>query len=201
MMDERIKPPAVLRERLADAIRRSGLSKSRVRRPRRRRPHDAVAAAVRRPTNACPGLDTLLSIAAAHDAVARLARRALQRRPGRGGDCCSTRSFEQPGPTPTDELLLGWFDRGGRLQDPLCPGDAARPDEVRRGDPLRALRGGGPAGGADDRTTAARLAWARHPDTEMECCSSVQASPILRPRRGYLEPARRRRPAAPSSTG
>ena len=84
-------------------------------------------------------------------------------------------SFQTPGPTPTDELLLDVADRGRRLQDPLCPRHAARPAEDRRGDPLRARRGH--AGRRTDviATTAARLAWARHPDTDMECCSSTQA--------------------------
>ena len=130
----------------------------------------------RRATAACPASTRVRGPRRRARPVDRLARRAVQRRTGRGG--ADPAHVVRGARTVADRRAAARLaERGRRLQDPLRPGDAARPAEVRRGDPLRALRAGGPATPRRrSTTTAARLAWARHPDTEMECCSSVQAS-------------------------
>ena len=85
-----------------------------------------------------------------------------------------TTSFEQPGPTPADELLLGWFAEAAGWKIRYVP--ATLPDLMKSDEVIRFERSEseGPPAAQTIATTGARLAWARDPDTEMECCSSVQ---------------------------
>jgi hypothetical protein len=172
-MDQRTAPPAILRERLADAIRRSGLGKGEF----------ASQAGVDRTTvsqllspanRRLPRVDTVVALAAAHDLsidwlvglsnVGPVAAELIQHT-----------SFEAPGPSPTDERLLGWLSEAADYKIRYVPAtlpDLLKSDAVIRFERWRAV---GPDVTQMIDTTAARLAWARHPDTEMECCSSVQA--------------------------
>ena len=100
-------------------------------------------------------------------------------------------SFEAPGPTPVDERLLGWLSEAAGYKIRYVP--ATLPDLLKTDAVIRYERAGadGPNAAQTIETTAARLTWARNPDTEMECCSSVQGDHRLRPGRGHLEPAER----------
>ena len=173
LMAEHIKPPTVLRERLADAIRRSGLSKAEF----------ADRAGVDRTTlsqllsasnHRRPRADTLLSIASAHTLSLDWLVGLSDVGPIEAEMVQHTTSFEQPGPTPADELLQGWFAEAAGWKIRYVP--AGLPDLMKSDEVIRFERSGseGPHAEQTIATTAARLAWARDPDTEMECCSSVQ---------------------------
>ena len=84
-------------------------------------------------------------------------------------------SFEAPGPSPTDEKLLGWLGEAADYKIRYVPStlpDLLKTDAVIRFERSRAE---GPNVEQTIETTEAQLSWARHPDTEMECCSSTQA--------------------------
>jgi transcriptional regulator with XRE-family HTH domain len=170
-MDERTAP-AVLHERLAEAIRRSGLGKGEF----------AVRAGVDRTTlsqllsplnGRLPRIDTLHAIAVAHDlSIDWLV--GLSNVGPVEAELLQHTSFESPGPAPTDELLLGWLGEAADYKIRYVPAtlpDLLKSDAVIRFERSRAE---GPDAAQTIYTSAARLAWARHPDTEMECCSSVQ---------------------------
>ena len=171
----------------------------RVRRAGGRRPHDAVAAAVadRRPPAprrhaARPGRRPR--------PVARLARRAVQRRAGRGRAAPRTRRSRRPGRRRPTSSCSGWLERGRRLQDPLRPVDAARPAEDGRRDPVRALprrRARRRADHRDDGGPAVVGPPSRHRDGVLLVDAGAG---VVRPGRGNVEPARRRAPGASSST-
>jgi hypothetical protein len=84
-------------------------------------------------------------------------------------------SFETPGPSPTDERLLAWLTEAADYKIRYVP--ATLPDLLKTDEVIRFERSRGDPGAAQTTiaTTAARLAWARHPDTDMECCSSTQS--------------------------
>ena len=173
LMESRTSPPALLHERLAEAIQRTGMSKSEFAAAGRRRPHDTVAAALADQPPAAP-VDTLLALAATHglslDWLVGLSNVGPLE-----AELLPQTSFEAPGPTPTDERLLEWLDEAADYKIRYVPStlpDLLKSDAVIR---FERSRSEGPNVAQTIDTTAARLAWARHPDTEMECCSSVQA--------------------------
>ncbi len=173
LMESRTLPPALLHERLADAIQRTGMTKSEF----------AERAAVDRttlsqllsPTNhRLPRVDTLLALAATHGLSLDWLVGLSNVGPLEAALLPQT-SFEAPGPTPTDERLLGWLDEAADYKIRYVPStlpDLLKSDAVIR---FERSRSEGPNAAQTIDTTAARLSWARHPDTEMECCSSVQA--------------------------
>jgi transcriptional regulator with XRE-family HTH domain len=173
VMHERVANPPVLRERLADAIRRSGLSKAEF----------AERAGVDRTTlsqllsaanHRMPRADTLLSIASAHTLSLDWLVGLSDVGPVEADMVQHTTSFEQPGPSPADELLLGWLAEAAGYKIryvPVTLPDLMKSDEVIR---FERSESEGPQAEHTIATTAARLAWARDPDTEMECCSPAQ---------------------------
>ena len=133
-----------------------GAEQDRVRRAGRGRSHDALATAVAGEP-ACPRLDTVFALAAAHDLSIDWLVGLSNIGPVEAELICSThRSKRRDRRRPTSGSWLA--DRGRRLQDPLRPGHAARPAEVRRRDPLRAFTVGGP-GRRPDASTPRRRAW------------------------------------------
>jgi transcriptional regulator with XRE-family HTH domain len=175
-MDERHAPPAMLRERLGEAIRRSGLSKTAF--ADRAGIDRTTLSQLLSPANRrLARVDTLVALAATHDlsldwlvglsnvgpVEAELIRHT------------SSPSFEAPGPSPSDERLLEWLSEAADYKIRYVP--ATLPDLLKSDAVIRfeRSRSAGPDAAQTIDTTAARLAWARHPDTEMECCSSVQA--------------------------
>ena len=176
MMDERHEPPATLRERLGEAIRRSGLSKTEF--ADRAGIDRTTLSQLLSPANRrLPRVDTIVALAAAHElsidwlvglsnvgpVEAELIRHT------------SSPSFESPGPSPSDERLLGWLGEAADYKIRYVPAtvpDLLKSDAVIRFERSRSAE---PSAVPTIDTTAARLAWARHPDTEMECCSSVQS--------------------------
>jgi transcriptional regulator with XRE-family HTH domain len=176
MVSERNEPPATLRERLGDAIRRSGLSKTEF--ADRAGVDRTTISQLLSPTNRrMPRVDTILALASAHElsidwlvglsnvgpVEAELMRHT------------SSPSFEAPGPSPSDERLLGWLGEAAGYKIRYIP--ATLPDLLKSDAVIRyeRSRSAGPNAAQTIDTTAARLAWARNPDTEMECCSSVQS--------------------------
>ncbi len=172
-MAERIKPSAVLRERLAEAIRRSGLSKVEFA-DRAGVDRTTLSQLISAANQRMPRADTLLSIAAAHTLSLDWLVGLSDVGPVEAEILQHTTSFEQPGPTPADELLLGWFAEAAGWKIRYVP--ATLPDLMKSDEVIRFERSEaeGPPAEQTIATTAARLAWARDPDTEMECCSSVQ---------------------------
>jgi transcriptional regulator with XRE-family HTH domain len=164
---------SVFRERLDEAVRRSGLSRSAF----------AEAAGVDRTTltqllsrsnTRLPRLDTVTALAGTHELSTDWLTGLSNSGPVEA-EIIQPTSFEAPGPSPVDELLLGWLDEANGHKIRYVP--ATLPDLLKTDAVIRYERAGGTAPSAEQtiETTAARLAWARNPDTEMECCSSVQS--------------------------
>jgi transcriptional regulator with XRE-family HTH domain len=172
-MDERTGQPAVLRERLAEAIRRSGLGKGDF--AERAGVDRTTLSQLLSPSNGrLPRVDTLRAIAVAHDlSIDWLV--GLSNAGPVEAELLQHTSFESPGPAPTDERLLGWLSEAADYKIRYVP--ATLPDLLKSDAVIRfeRSRSDGPDVAQTIDTTAARLAWARHPDTEMECCCSVQA--------------------------
>ncbi len=172
-MDRRTSSAAVLRERLAEAVRRSGLGKGEF----------AEQAGIDRTTlsqllspinDRWPRVDTLRALAATHDLSLDWLVGLSNAGPVEA-ELLQHTSFESPGPSPSDELLLGWLIEAADYKIRYVP--ATLPDLLKTDAVIRfeRARADGPDVTQTIDTTAARLAWARHPDTELECCSSVQA--------------------------
>ena len=173
MMEVRPPFPATFADRLGEAVRRSGLSKSEF----------AQRADVDRSTlsqllsggDRLPRLDTVYALAAAHELSVDWLVGLSNTGPVEAELVLQHTSFETPGPTPTDERLLAWLTEAADYKIRYIP--ATLPDLLKTDEVIRFERAPGEPGTAKTviATTAARLAWARHPDTDMECCSSTQA--------------------------
>jgi transcriptional regulator with XRE-family HTH domain len=165
-----------LRERLGEAIRRSGLSKTAF--ADRAGIDRTTLSQLLSPANRrLPRVDTIVALASTHDlsidwlvglSNVGPVEAELIRHP-------SSPSFEAPGPSPSDERLLGWLSEAADYKIRYVP--ATVPDLLKSDAVIRFERSRSAEPGAVPTidTTAARLAWARNPDTEMECCSSVQS--------------------------
>ena len=171
-MDIRTDRLTIFRDRLDEAVRRTGLSRSAF----------AAAAGVDRTTltqllsrtnTRLPRLDTIAALAAEHELSADWLIGLSNVGPVEAAIIEHT-SFAAPGPTPVDERLLGWLDEAAGYKIRYVP--STLPDLLKTDAVIRYERAGahGPNAAQTIETSAARLTWARHPDTEMECCSSVQ---------------------------
>jgi transcriptional regulator with XRE-family HTH domain len=173
MMEIRPSLPATFAERLGEAVRRSGFSKSEF----------AQRADVDRTTlsqllaggDRLPRLDTVFALAAEHELSVDWLVGLSNTGPVEAEMVVQHTSFETPGPTPTDERLLAWLTEAADYKIRYIP--ATLPDLLKTDEVIRFERSRSDPGTAQTviATTAARLAWARHPDTDMECCSSTQA--------------------------
>ena len=160
-------------DRLGEAVRRSGLNKTDF----------AERAGVDRTTlsqllsggDRLPRLDTVFALAAEHKLSLDWLVGLSNTGPVEAELVLQQTSFQAPGPTPTDELLLAWLTEAADYKIRYVP--ATLPDLLKSDVVIRFERSRGEPGAAQTviETTAARLAWARHPDTDMECCSSTQA--------------------------
>jgi transcriptional regulator with XRE-family HTH domain len=162
----------VLAERLGDAIARTGLTKTAF----------AELAGIDRTTlsqllsktnRRLPRADTLHQIAVAHQLSIDWLL-GLSNAGPLEAELLTQTSFEAPGPSPSDERLLGWLSEAADYKIRYVP--ATLPDLLKSEGVIRFERSGsvGPSAAQTIDTTAAHLAWARHPDTELECCSSTQ---------------------------
>lgn len=172
-MEPRIPPVAVLHERLAHAVAQSGLGKGEF----------AELAGVDRTTlsqllspgnRRLPRTDTILALARTHDLSLDWLL-GLSNAGPLEAELLQNMSFEAPGPAPVDERLLGWLDEAADYKIRYVP--ATLPDLLKTDAVIRFERAepAGPDVAQSIEATEAQLAWARHPDTEMECCSSMQA--------------------------
>lgn len=172
-MPEHLKRVDVFRERLEASVRRSGLSRTEY----------AARAGIDRTTltqllspanRRLPRLDTLLGIANAHNESIDWLAGLTEAGPVQA-ELIEHTSFEAPGPTPTDEKLFEWLIEAADHKVRYVP--ATLPDLLKTSAVIRYERSprDGPSVAQTIETTAVRLAWARNPDAEMECCSSVQS--------------------------
>jgi len=163
----------MLQERLAHAVRQSGLGRGEF----------AERAGVDRTTlsqllsvgnQRLPRADTILALARTHDLSIDWLLGLSNTGPVEAA-LLQNMSFEEPGPAPVDERLLGWLDEAADYKIRYVP--ATLPDLLKSEAVIRFERAGpiGPNVAQTIETTEAQLAWARHPDTEMECCSSIQS--------------------------
>ena len=176
-------------ERLGDSVRRSGLSKGEFAAARRRRPHHAVAAALAG-RHRLPRLDTVLALAAEHDLSIDWLVGLSNVGPVEAAIIQHT-SFEAPGPSPTDERLLGWLSDAADYKIRYVP--ATLPDLLKTDAVIRYERSGlvGPGRGADDRDDRGPPgvgAQPRHGDGVLFVGAGVA---VVRRRRGRLDPPRR----------
>jgi hypothetical protein len=173
MVDIRTDRLTIFRDRLDEAVRRSQMSRTAF----------AAAAGVDRTTltqllsrtnTRLPRLDTIAAIAATHELSADWLIGLSNVGPVEAAIIEHT-SFQAPGPTPVDERLLEWLSEATGYKIRYVP--STLPDLLKSDAVIRYERSGegGPNAAQTIETSAARLTWARHPDTEMECCSSVQA--------------------------
>jgi transcriptional regulator with XRE-family HTH domain len=173
MMDQSTPRPGVLAERLAEAIGRSGLTKSAF----------ADWAGIDRTTlsqllssgnRRLPRAETLRQIAAAHQlSIDWLV--GLSNTGPLEAELLPDTSFAAPGPLPVDELMLEWLMEAADYKIRYVP--VTLPDLLKSEAVIRFERSGpvGPNAAQTIDSTAAHLAWARHPDTELECCASTQS--------------------------
>jgi transcriptional regulator with XRE-family HTH domain len=172
MMEISTTGAGVLAERLGDAIARTGLTKRAF----------AELAGIDRTTlsqllsktnRRLPRADTLHQIAVAHQLSIDWLL-GLSNAGPLEAELLTQTSFEAPGPSPSDERLLGWLSEAADYKIRYIP--ATLPDLLKSEGVIRFERSGsvGPSAAQTIDTTAAHLAWARHPDTELECCSSTQ---------------------------
>jgi len=173
-MEPRTSPPDVLAARLADAVARSGLSKSEF--AERAGVDRTTLSQLLSPTNQrLPRVDTVLALAGAHDLSIDWLVGLSNAGPVEAELHVRDTSFEAPGPSPIDEHLVDWLTEAAGSKIRYVPAtlpDLLKTDAVVR---FERAREAGPDAEQSIDTTAARLMWARDPDTEMECCSSVQA--------------------------
>lgn len=173
MMDIRPSVTRTFAERLSGAITRSGLGKGdfaeRANVDRTTLSHLLTGAGRQ------PRLDTVVALASTHglsiDWLTGLSN--IDPIEAELGELQT--SFETPGPSPTDERLLTWFTEAADYKIRYIPTtlpDLLKSDSVIRFERSRSLAG---TNETTIATTEARLAWARHPDTDMECCSSTQS--------------------------
>ena len=171
-MEQRTSPHAMLHDRLAHAVRQSGLGKGEF----------AERAGVDRTTlsqllspgnHRLPRTDTILALARTHDLSIDWLLGLSNTGPVEA-ELLQNMSFEEPGPAPVDERLLSWLDEAADYKIRYVP--ATLPDLLKSEAVIRFERAGptGPNVAQTIEATEAQLAWARHPDTEMECCSSMQ---------------------------
>lgn len=163
----------MLATRLGEAIQRSGISKTEF--ARRAGVDRTTLSQLLSPGNPrMPRIDTLRSLAVAHDLSLDWLL-GLSNAGPLEAELVPYMSFEAPGPNEVDERLLGWFEEATDHKIRLVP--ATLPDLFKSEAVIRFERVGavGPDAAQTIATTASHLTWARHPDTEMECCSSVQA--------------------------
>ncbi|MDQ3738099.1 MAG: helix-turn-helix domain-containing protein, partial [Actinomycetota bacterium] len=172
-MDDSVPLARMLRERLADAVTRSGLGKGAF--AERAGIDRTTLSQLLSPANRrSPRVDTLRAIAAAQDvSIDWLV--GLSNAGPVAAELVTQTSFEAPGPSETDERLLGWLNEAAEYKIRHVP--VTLPDLLKSEAVIRYERSGsvGPNAAQTIDTTAAHLAWARHPDTELECCSSVQS--------------------------
>ena len=162
-------------DRLDQAIRRSGLGRGAFA-ERAGVDRTTLAQLLSPGTTRRPRLETVAAIAAAHDLSIDWLVGLSNVGPVEAELVVQQMSFETPGPTPTDERLLGWLTDAAEYKIRYVPAtvpDLLKTDELIRFERRHAIRPDATQTTID--TTAARLAWARHPDTDMECCSSFQS--------------------------
>ncbi len=168
-------PVELFVERLTDALQRSGLKRGEF--AARAGIDRTTLAQLLSPTSGrLPRLDTVLALAAAHELSIDWLVGLSNAGPVAAEMVVQHTSFETPTPTPTDERLLAWLTEAADYKMRYVPStlpDLLKSDEVI--DFERSRAAGPQATQTTIATTEARLAWARHPDTDMECCSSTQA--------------------------
>lgn len=166
-------PTSLLAQRLAQAIEGTGLGKGEFA-DRAAIDRTTLSQLLSERTRRLPRVDTLRRIAAAHDLSIDWLVGLSNTGPVEAALMDNT-SFEAPGPSPTDERLLGWLSEAADFKIRYVP--VTLPDPLKSEAVIRFERSGtvGPSAAQTIDTTAAHLAWARHPDTEMECCSSTQS--------------------------
>ncbi|MBA3288055.1 MAG: helix-turn-helix transcriptional regulator, partial [Acidimicrobiia bacterium] len=168
-------PVELFVERLTDALQRSGLKRGEF--AARAGIDRTTLAQLLSPTSGrLPRLDTVLALAAAHELSIDWLVGLSNAGPVAAEMVVQHTSFETPTPTPTDERLLAWLTEAADYKMRYVPStlpDLLKSDEVI--DFERSRAAGPHATQTTIATTEARLAWARHPDTDMECCSSTQS--------------------------
>ena len=142
-----------------------------------------------------PRLDTVLALAADARPVDRLARRAVQRRAASRRSSCQHTSFEAPGPSPTDERLLGWLSEAADYKIRYVP--ATLPDLLKSDAVIRFERSGsvGPDAAQTIDTTAAQPGVGPQPGHGDGVLLVGAGAAVVRRGRGRLVPARRGGPA------
>ncbi|MBA2387905.1 MAG: helix-turn-helix transcriptional regulator, partial [Acidimicrobiia bacterium] len=162
-MDERTSPLRMLQERLLETVVRSGLGKGAF--AERAMIDRTTLSQLLSPANRrSPRIDTLRAIAAAHDVSIDWLVGLSNAGPVKA-ELVTQTSFEAPGPSETDERLLGWLNEAAEYKIRYVP--VTVPDLLKSEAVIRYERSGavGPNAAQTIDTTAAHLAWARHPDT------------------------------------
>lgn len=165
-------PGSVLAARLAQAIDRSGLGKGAFA-DRAGIDRTTLSQLLSPRTRRLPRLETLRLIAAAHDLSIDWLVGLSNAGPLEAELIVPDTSFEAPGPSPSDERLVEWLSEAAEYKIRYVP--VTLPDLLKSEAVIRFERSGGPPAAQTIGTTAAHLAWARHPDTEMECCAPTQS--------------------------
>lgn len=164
----------VLRQRLDEVVRRSGLSRSAF------AEHTGIdrstLSQLLTDTNPrLPRLETLLAVARDHEVSIDWLVGLSNVGPMQAELMQEHTAFEPFGRSDNDERLLGWFAESVGYKVRYVPStipDLLKTDAVIQYE-LMDFVAASPSQRIE--TTAARLAWTRGPETEMEVCSSVQS--------------------------
>ena len=146
-----------------------------------------------------PRVDTVLALAATHElSIDWLV--GLSNVGPLEAELLPHTSFEAPGPSPTDERLLGWLDEAAGSKIRYVP--ATLPDLLKTDAVIRfeRSRAGGPNAAQTIDTIAARLDVGAEPGQRDGVLLVRAGAAVLRPWRGHLEPAREPEPGASNST-
>lgn len=165
---------AEFRRRLSDVIATSGLSRQEF----------AAQAQIDRSTlsqllspanRRLPRLETITAIAQSRQASIDWLLGLSQQGPLHAEVLRQELTLTPKDPAPDDEQLVAWFSEAAGHRVRLVP--STLPDLLKTPDVIRHEVGDFATVHSEQRigTVAARLAWTRQPDTEMECCSSRQS--------------------------
>lgn len=162
-----------LPERLAQLVYRSGLTK-RDFAARCGIDRTTVSELLSRSAGRAPRLETLLAVATTFEVSLDWLVGAVDE-PNPAPELLEHTRFERPGQSPTDSQIYAWLTEEPGTPVRYIP--ATLPDLLKTDAVIRFEQQptSGPTPAQSIETTAARLAWARNSDTQMECCSSIQA--------------------------
>jgi transcriptional regulator with XRE-family HTH domain len=171
---ERRQVLAVFRERLALVIDRSGLNRTQF--AQQTQLDRSTLSQLLSPSNRrLPRIETLAAVADMHQVSIDWLVGLTNTGPMQAEMLREQMSFHPSSLAPNDERLLGWLSEAIGYKVRYVP--STLPDLLKTEGVIRHEIAHFVASSPEQKieTAAARLAWTRGPETDLECCNSVQA--------------------------